>query len=111
MTGGKKVPHFPFGKARWFMALLQNLERDGFQVGEKVLINSPDMTSFDPLKMKKNDHQSFLSIISSLCAKSSELLDEKHDHVVSVPFEQGLICERRKNLRDVERRRSLFRKL
>ena len=37
----------------WLMALLENLERDGFKVRKKVFINPPDMTSFDPVKKRK----------------------------------------------------------
>ncbi|HEU0050387.1 MAG TPA: hypothetical protein VFQ43_22565, partial [Nitrososphaera sp.] len=40
--------------ARWFMAPLQNLEKDGFQVRKKVFVSPPDMTSFDPVRKRKS---------------------------------------------------------
>jgi hypothetical protein len=94
------------------MALLQNLERDGFQVTKKVFINPPDLTSFDPVRKRKtticnlfvNHRLSMRDIV--------RVLDEKYDHVASVLIERGAVFERRKNPGNVEaeRRRSLFRK-
>ena len=94
------------------MALLQDLERDGFQVRRKVFINPPDLASFDSVRKRKtticnlfvNHRLSMRDIV--------RVLDENYDHVVCVLIEQGAVFERRKNPLNVEaeRRRSLFRK-
>jgi hypothetical protein len=94
------------------MALLQGLERDGFQVRRKVFTNPPDMTSFDPVR-KRTMTICNLFVNHRLAMRDIvRVLDEKYDHVVCALIEQGLVFERRKNPRNVkaERRRSLFRK-
>jgi hypothetical protein len=94
------------------MALLQNLERDGFQVTKKVFTNPPDMTSFDPVRKRKMTICNLFVEHRLSMRDIVRVLDEKYDHVVSVLIEQKLVLERRKNPRNVEgeRRRSLFRK-
>ena len=94
------------------MALLQNLERDGFQVTKKVFINPADMTSFDPVRKRKMTISNLFVNHRLAIHDIVRVLDEKYDHVVCVLIDQGLVFERRKNPRNVEaeRRRSLFRK-
>jgi hypothetical protein len=94
------------------MALLQNLERDGFQVTKKVFINPADMTSFDPVRKRKMTISNLFVNHRLSIRDIVRVLDEKYDHVVWVLIDQGLVFERRKNPRNVEaeRRRSLFRK-
>jgi hypothetical protein len=95
------------------MALLQSLERDGFQVRKQVFTNPPDLTSFDPVRKRKMTICNLFVNHRLAMRDIVRVLDEKYEHVVRVLIEQGLVFERRKNLRNVEgeRRRSLFRRL
>ena len=94
------------------MALLQNLERDGFQITNKLFINPADMTSFDPVRKRKMTISNLFVNHRLSIRDIVRVLDEKYDHVVCVLIDQGLVFERRKNPRNVqaERARSLFRK-
>lgn len=78
------------------MALLDNLERDGFQVAKNFFANPSNTTSLDSVTKRKiticnlfaNDRLPMGDIV--------RVLEERYDHVVTVLIEQGLIRERRK---------------
>jgi hypothetical protein len=92
------------------MAQPDRLERDGFQVTNKIFSNPSN--AVDQISKRQIticnlfvNHQ--LSIPDVV-----RVLDETYKHVVSVLIEQGYIHERRKHCRkpvEVERRRTVFR--
>ena len=94
------------------MALPENLERDGFQVGKKVFINPSNTALLDSVTKRKVTICNLFANDGLPMGDIVRVLDEKYDRVVTVLIEQGLIQERRKNPRQsiqAERTRSLLR--
>jgi len=88
------------------------LERDGFQVTNKIFINPSNTALLDPAMKRKVTISNLFANHRQSIGDIARILDEKYNHVINVLIEQGMIYERRKNRQEVkiERRGSLFRR-
>ena len=96
------------------MTLPENLERDGFQVTQKVFVNPGNTTSLDPVTKRKITIGNLFANHRLPIRDIVRLLDETYGHVVTVLLEQGVIRERRIHPRESlpsVRSRTVFRRM
>ena len=79
--------------------LVNPRQRDGFQLTQKVFILPANSTRLDPVAKRKVTVCNLFANCGLSVVDIVRLLDERHQNVVSILLEGGLIHERRKELR------------
>lgn len=82
------------------MALPENLERNGFQITQKVFVRPANTTLLDPVTKRKITICNLFANHRLPIRDIVRLLDETYGHVVTVLVGQGLIGERRQHPRE-----------
>lgn len=96
------------------MTLPENLERDGFQVTQKVFVSPANTMLLDPVTKRKITIGNLFANHRLPLRDIVRLLDETYGHVVTLLLEQGLIRERRIHPREplpLLRSRTVFRRM
>jgi hypothetical protein len=77
----------------------QPAERDGFRLTQKVFVLPANPTSLDRVTKRKVTVCNLFTNYGLPIVDIVRLLDERHENVVNILLEGGLIHERRKELR------------
>ncbi len=96
------------------MALSKNLERDGFQLTNKIFVSPTNTMVLDSVTKRKITICNLFANHRLPMRDIVRLLDETYGHVITVLVEQGLIRERRERPRKpipAARSRMVFRKM